>query len=214
MPLFLHLLDPWSISPDEARSGLSRAERAQADRFVFQQDAERWSAFRTLTRRILAGYLPHASEPIEWAQGEHGKPFVRGAALHFNLSHADSLGLLAVSDLGPVGVDLEPSARGLDLIGCEEAFCHPEEIAGAEGLEGARRGNYLMHIWTAKEAALKCLGTGLSHPPQEVRISGHRAFGALEGLAALHIGRPSHERLAGHLSAWAAHRDIREIQWA
>ncbi|MES2439183.1 MAG: 4'-phosphopantetheinyl transferase superfamily protein [Verrucomicrobiota bacterium] len=102
---------------------------------------------------------------------EFGKPILAPPHhwLHFNLSHCNDLAAIAICAYGPVGIDLESMNRAEGLLECETSFCHPEEIADLPG-EASARAFQLLRIWTAKEAVLKALGTGLSHPPEEVRI--------------------------------------------
>ncbi len=53
---------------------------------------------------ILAARL---GRPPQVAIGPHGKPYLVGKELEFNASHSGALGLIAVSDAGPIGVDVE-----------------------------------------------------------------------------------------------------------
>jgi 4'-phosphopantetheinyl transferase len=102
---------------------------------------------------------------------EFGKPLLAPpyAGLHFNLTHSNGLALIALSVDGPVGIDLERKCRGAKLFDCESTFCHPQEIENLPG-DSHLRAAQLLQIWTHKEAVLKALGTGLSHPPEQVRI--------------------------------------------
>ena len=71
--------------------------------------------------------------------------------------------------MGPLGIDLEPVDRAACLLECESSFCHPDEIVALPA-QPADRARQLLRIWTAKEAILKALGTGLTHPPEAVTI--------------------------------------------
>ena len=71
----------------------------------------------------------------------------------------------AVTDAGPVGVDVEP-AGAADFHGFDDVALHPGE-RGAPG-DRTRR-------WVRKEALLKARGTGLSVDPREVRVDGAQA---------------------------------------
>ncbi|MBK1828218.1 4'-phosphopantetheinyl transferase family protein [Haloferula rosea] len=205
----LHLIDPTKIDAAWARSVLSIDEKARADRFVFPDDARRWTCVRAECRRHLAAHLDIPIDEITWEYGAYEKPSITGHPLAFNLSHSKSLSALAIATKGPLGVDLEPEARGEDLVADLHAFCHPEEIARLPDLGRARA---LIELWTAKEAFLKALGTGLSQPPEQVSVDGRTARGPVPGLAALHLIRPRHPALRHHALAIAAPVELGEVE--
>ena len=86
-----------------------------------------------------------------------GKPFFQNSALHFNLSHTDTLVCAAVSDL-PVGIDAQsvtlPSAGVARRVLCEE-----EQRLLARSDDPAA---LFTRFWTQKEAYAKLTGEGLS----------------------------------------------------
>ncbi len=214
MPVLLHLLDPGLLTAAEASEALSPAERNQAARFVFEADRNRWSSFRAQVRQCLGAHTGLPARELVWRATPEGKPFLDGTRLHFNLTHTDRYGVLAVSRDGPVGVDLEALRRGDELIGCEQAFCHPEEIAEVEEQPDSEKGRRLIDIWTAKEAVLKCLGTGFTHPPTAVRIFADRARGTLDEFAGLRIHRPEIQHLAAYSFALATGEGQGSWSWA
>ncbi len=111
---------------------------------------------------------------VEIVQDESGKPFIRGdwigelgEAPHISISHKNSYAVAAASAL-PVGIDLE------QVIARDEAF---ESAAFDEGertilgqVNGRCRGEWVARAWSAKEAAGKAVGVGLSRGPATVRI--------------------------------------------
>jgi len=187
-------------------SVLSAAEREQAARFRFARDARRWSACRSALRRILGEALAADPAALVLDFGPHGKPLLPPPhhGLHFNLSHCHDLALLALCQDGPVGIDLEPADRAPTLLGCESAFCHPEEIAALPIAPDARALT-LLALWTAKEAALKALGTGLSLAPQSLSLApGGPGISGSPPLADFRLHRLSHPALDRHLACLAA----------
>lgn len=164
---------------------------------------------------ILGGMLdlPPVEVPL-WI-GENGKPLLESPwnQLHFNLSHCSDLGVVALCGDGPVGIDLESRARGEDLLECEAMFCHPSEIESLPRGKPARAVQ-LLKIWTAKEAVLKALGTGLVSQPETLKIE-------MDGEIAIPLSDPSfpgienqrirvieHPRLEGHFAVVSAPKSV------
>jgi 4'-phosphopantetheinyl transferase len=165
------VVDPARVGA-EVTSCLSAEEQKQAERFRFEKDAVHWRACRAALRVVLGGALGISPETMAFEFGEFGKPSLSPPwnDLHFNLSHCRDLALIALSRDGAVGVDVEPANRAASLLGCEDAFCHPDEISGLPADESPRAA-MLMEIWTKKEALLKALGTGFSLAAQSVSVA-------------------------------------------
>lgn len=174
----IHLIHPAEILRDDAWKNLTEEEKQRAAKFRFEKDATHWAACRSELRRILAAELSisHPSE-VPITESTFGKPMLAAPFdfLHFNLSHCTDLALLIVSRECPVGIDLEPLDRAHELLECESSFCHPREISKLP-TEKIQRAQELLKLWTAKEAALKALGTGLSISPDLIWIDANRVF--------------------------------------
>lgn len=198
---------------------LSGRERERARSFRFQVDSARWISFRVSLRRILGDALGVKPEEVPIEIDAFGKPRLAPphADLHFNLSHAGDLGLVAISTTGPVGVDLEPMERAADLLGCEESFCHPSEVA-ALPTEATGRAAKLLELWTLKEAVLKAVGTGFLLPPETVIFEScedssfkARVDGRHEALEQQRVRLIRHPLLSGHqvaISSLAEHWEL------
>ena len=190
--VIIHVIRPADRSAEEAGALLTAEERERAARFRFEKDATHWMACRAAMRQILGDTMGLRPLEVPLITAAYGKPMLPAPhdTLHFNLSHCADLALLALTEVGPVGIDLEQKARAPELLECETSFCHPMEIT-ALPKDSAARAAALLDIWTAKEAALKALGTGLSHPPESVRILNDAAVSDvyLEGVESLIIHR-------------------------
>lgn len=110
---------------------------------------------------------------IEVGHDELGAPYVDGDwrgrlidAPQVSLTHNGPWCVAAVAapDLA-VGVDLEDlgRVRRPDLVA--DSFA-PQEQAWLEGLDGDAHRERVVRLWCAKEAAAKCLGTGLQGQPE------------------------------------------------
>lgn len=145
---------------------LSADERQRADRFYFQDDRRRFVAARVGLRQLLAKLLETEPAAIEFRYGSRGKPALGGVLesshLQFNVSHSGELAVAAITGNDQIGVDVE---LGRD---CDAAqpiarrhftSSEAEFVATATGKEQQMR---FFSLWTAKEAVVKLLGSGLS----------------------------------------------------
>ncbi len=185
----------WRIElrqPAEILAGLATLldddERARAGKFRFAADRHSFTVARGALRQILGRYyLELDPRALRFAQGSFGKPFLPGRELRFNLSHSADLAVLAVARRREVGVDVEQIRRlGEDALAIAERFFSATEcekfraVANSSGAEQA-----FFTCWTRKEAFIKAIGEGLSHPldsfdvtflPEEevtLRLHGH-----------------------------------------
>ncbi len=103
-------------------------------------------------RALLAEHTGADLGSFRFLRTAQGKPYAEHAP-HFNLSHSGDWLLCAVSDT-PVGVDIErPRKVSPALI---RRVCTPAELAFLAG-----QPERFLQVWTAKEAYLKYLGTGI-----------------------------------------------------
>src|SRR5580700_2071421 len=164
------VIDVWRADLSAAENyGLAELlcveERARAERILDERKRALWARSRGVLRALLGRYLNADPRELRFELGPHGKPALalRGQArqipvLRFNLSHAGALMLLAVTAEREVGVDVE----------------HAHERYSAE----------FLRAWTMREAAVKCLGTGLGSAP----ITGEGSPGAVLWTAELDAG--------------------------
>lgn len=151
---------------------LSSDEEIRAARFRFDRDRNRFVAARGQLREVLGEFLEVAPEQIVFSYGERGKPQLSGAIngqfLHFNLSHSDSLALIAVCRHCEVGVDIE-RIRPVETTGpLVTPFFSPEELRKWNSLPPSRRAEVFFDNWTRTEAFLKFNGEGIGGFPNPI----------------------------------------------
>lgn len=156
-----------SLSPDE----LHRAER-----FVFEDHRRRFIAGRGCLRSILARYLDMAPGGIRFEYSPHEKPqlaasHVTQTPLHFNFAHSEALALLAVTGIGPVGVDLERVRPDCPAEQIARHFFSDSEIARLGSLPSSERVTAFFRCWARKEAFIKAKGLGLSLPLDQFDVT-------------------------------------------
>jgi len=148
-----------------AYAALSDAERARAGRYLRHEDAVRSAATRAALRDVLGAALDLAPNDIAIVVDASGRPSLDPAhrvSLDFNVSHAGDHALIAWADTGRVGVDIESCNRTTDWRALTSEVCAAAEAAYLDSLPPGARADAFMRVWSAKEALLKALGTGIS----------------------------------------------------
>lgn len=153
---------------------LDDAERERASRFRFDRLRTWHVAAHAGMRRLLGGWLDVDPATIAFATTANGKPVLaagaaagpraRSASPHFNLTHCEALGYLAIADF-EVGIDVEAVRPLADLDALVESCCSRDEGDRIARLPAGTRGAAFLRLWTRKEAALKAWGTGIGAVP-------------------------------------------------
>ena len=149
---------------------LAADELARAARFHFERDARRWRTGRSLLRRTLGGYLSIPPETLEFETGPFGKPFLKNNRLCFNASHSSAVLLLAFGWDQDVGVDVECLRDDFVPEDLAAQVFSPREQAALSAVSPGERHAAFLSQWTAKEAFVKALGTGLSFPLTQLTL--------------------------------------------
>jgi 4'-phosphopantetheinyl transferase len=176
----------WSLPLDVGQSALASAidllspdERERADRLRFDVQRNRFVVGRGLLRVILGRYCDVPPERLRFSYGPHGKPELTasegarraGGALHFNLAHSEGVGVLAVTQIGPVGVDVEQVRRLMEFKELVSQFFSVREAAEFLRLPWEQQPAAFFNLWTRKEALLKATGEGIAHLLNRVEVS-------------------------------------------
>jgi 4'-phosphopantetheinyl transferase len=150
-------LSPFSVLDQDEQAKFLRFSRQEKGlQFLFARVFLRWFLSFVTYQKIL---------PEQWAfsKSGSGKPIMTGnralPLLHFNLSHADQLVVVAVSAIRKVGIDIEQVCAQDELM--IDAALSPEERVHLCTLAPADRAYRSLRIWTIKEAYAKMTGEGL-----------------------------------------------------
>jgi 4'-phosphopantetheinyl transferase len=153
-------------------STLSPEEASQARRFHFTADRERYVVTHGFLRVLLSNYLDTSPRRVAVFTAPGGKPRVAGRrSLRFSLSHAATIGIVAVSADREVGIDLEQIREIDDPAGLAETCFSAAEAATLAGLPESQRLRAFFAGWTRKEAFLKATGDGLSRSLSSFDVS-------------------------------------------
>jgi 4'-phosphopantetheinyl transferase len=185
----------WIVDLDDvelaahARDVLSPDERAGVAAMHFAHDRRRRAAARAALRLAAAAALGRDPATVPLTRDAHGRPVVAGGALHVSLSHSGPVGAVALAG-HPVGVDVEHLRADRDELAIARRWFTPAEARLVEA--GPDRAASFGALWTAKEAVLKALGTGLAGGLDRVAL--RLDADGCPRLEALGDDRAAHER--------------------
>ena len=147
---------------------LSEAEQKTADRYKSLRDRAHSIVARGRLRQLLGDRLGIAPAAVELAVSEHGKPALGPAHqrsdLAFNLSHSGSVAVYAFTPRRAVGIDIEALRDIPDAERLAERFFSKAETEAFQAVDPQARNLAFLACWTRKEAFVKAIGEGLSHP--------------------------------------------------
>jgi 4'-phosphopantetheinyl transferase len=152
---------------------LSADERERAARFVFPRDRRRFTVTRACLRALLARPCGEDATAIRFAYARHGKPSLAAPApaVHFSVSHAADVALIALTRDQPLGVDVEAVRPLADLLGVAARFFTRAENEAITTVPATERELAFFLCWTRKEAFSKALGDGLTLALDRYRVS-------------------------------------------
>jgi len=173
----MHELVVRSLDIDaESLAGLLSAdERERAGRFAFERDRRRYIVARARLRQLLGERLGAAPESLRFVYKPHGKPALARCPgqrdLRFNVSHCGEVAAYAFAEGREVGVDIEELRELPDADDIAMRFFSRRERGAYLRLPVRQRPQGFFNCWTRKEAFIKALGEGLSHPLESFDVS-------------------------------------------
>ena len=140
---------------------LSHDERQRADRLRVPAARARFIVTRATLRLLLADRTGIGPSALRLVSSPEGKPSLHhddGLLPFFSVSHAGDMALIALSDAGCVGVDVEQirDVRRLERIAArlfDRSTCRL-----LDSLAPVERQNAFLHAWTQREAFVKAVG--------------------------------------------------------
>jgi 4'-phosphopantetheinyl transferase len=180
---------------------------------ISKRDASATS--RALLRAAAAGVLGIAPAAVRVTRScpdcsrRHGKPQLPGTSLHVSATYTADRVAVAITALGPVGIDLE-RLDGADFDGFDGVALTEAEARAVNDLPALQRGPARARAWARKEAVLKASGVGLRLDPRAVPAVAIDLDLGPGYAAALHVatGALPHVQIidadAARLPGWAA----------
>jgi 4'-phosphopantetheinyl transferase len=160
---------------DEFLRTLDDEERARAGRFHFDKHRRNFVVGRGVLRLLLGRYLETRPENIRFSYGAQGKPLLAGEyrdeSLRFNASHSGEMALYAFVRNCEVGVDVEGIKGDFATEEIAERFFSAPEIDVLSALPVPEKPAAFFRCWARKEAYIKAIGSGLSHPLDQFDVT-------------------------------------------
>ncbi len=160
---------------DRLLSFLTQDEHERAKRFVRPKDRDHFIVARGVLRHILSRYLPIGPGELRFCYNSYGKPalsYETGAShIMFSVAHSHGLGLYAVTSGKAVGVDIEYIRSNINYEQIAASTFSAAENNALQLLPIELRLRAFFTCWTRKEAYIKALGEGLSHPLDQFTVS-------------------------------------------
>ncbi|NUF33319.1 4'-phosphopantetheinyl transferase superfamily protein [Acinetobacter oleivorans] len=143
---------------------LSSAEKLRYDQY-HPKAARLFLISRVLVKTVLADKLGISPHQVNIQLHPNGKPFVQGSkAVYFNLTHSADIIILAVTEEGEIGVDIEKVDREFEWMRVDSVLdlSEIEWIKEKELTDSSSVFQRFFQIWTLKESYIKCTGEGMS----------------------------------------------------
>jgi 4'-phosphopantetheinyl transferase len=157
------------------RKTLSEDELERAARFRFDRDRDEFVIGRGTLRKLVGEYQHQAASKVRFEYSNFGRPFLRGeeasSRLEFNISHSSGILLTAFARDRRIGVDVELIRSDFNPLEIAERFFSATERKTLRELAADAWSIAFFRCWTRKEAFIKALGEGLSHPLDKFDVS-------------------------------------------
>ena len=166
------------ITPKELsrlRAHLSKDEWERAHAFRFESDRNEYFVSRGTLRTLLGAYLVAPPAELRFQYSDFGRPALAGVyeegKLNFNVSHSGGITLWAFAMNRQIGIDVEKIRHDFSILEIAERFFSESERKALKDLPEQEQHDAFFRCWTRKEAFIKALGEGLSHPLDQFDVS-------------------------------------------
>jgi len=141
---------------------LNAEEKEKAATFKRLEVQKKYIKTRGVLRKVLGSYVNEHPQQLVIKAAEHGKPFLEQQDLSFNLSHTANRFVIAVSNCGEIGIDLEQHRERVNLLGLVNKCFSIEEKDYWLTLPEEQKVTMFYRFWVRKEAFVKAVGRGIA----------------------------------------------------
>lgn len=167
-------LDEFPIPTPEKIALLSTKEQQQAQQLINEEHRHNFIWSHVLLRTILSLYSSLLPSEFSFYFNKYGKPYLKNELpfkIFFNLSHTKNQVLLGFSRSEEIGVDIEWMNTQLPYLELSARFFCKEEHEQLLKTPYTEQIKMFYRIWVRKEAYIKALGKGLSHPLSDFNVN-------------------------------------------
>lgn len=175
-------IDLWYAKLDQSDSliqklitSLSDDEFSRAEEYRFDRDKNRFIVGRGILRNIIGRYLNIKPGLVNFRYGKYGKPYLSNnhheREIKFNLAHSKDVAVYAFALGKEMGVDVECIREMPDVDHIASSFFSPREVIALRSIPENQKLEAFFNCWTRKEAYIKALGDGLTHPLDQFSVS-------------------------------------------
>ena len=147
---------------------LDDVERVRASAFLRPDDRSRFVVGVALVKLAVAHITERPAESVRVDRRcprcgrHHGRPRVPDADLQVSVSHSGPRVVVALTDSGPVGIDIEQRTTERPMPPAGQILAESEPLGDPEDF---------LTYWCRKESVVKATGDGLQVPFREVVVS-------------------------------------------
>lgn len=152
---------------------LSLEEQNLAKSYKTSELSENYIISHSILRMILSIHSKMSIYEMKFILGEYGKPYISSnhQNIQFNMSHSKDIVCIVVTKDKDIGVDIEFKDSNLDVEELQPLVLSVQEKMYMDTLSSqTAKQNLFYCIWTLKEAIIKAMGIGLSHPITEINL--------------------------------------------
>jgi len=153
---------------------LSRDEQERAKRFRFDHHRNRYIILHYAMRKILSRYMQIPPRKIEIDKGTYGKPFIKEQShnqlISFNASSTSNMIAFICAQNRNIGIDIECIDPKLNIDSIIPSLFSLNETKLFQLIDDSNRLEHVLRFWTAKEAYVKALGSGLHYPLKDITL--------------------------------------------
>jgi phosphopantetheine--protein transferase-like protein len=165
------------VSPITWDELLDRApDRERVMKYHGLEDRKRVLAAQLMVQKLVHGRVIRSN-----SENSHPvKPHSTNSGEFFNVSHDNNMVVVGISDTYSIGVDIMKIERTNPRVSLDEMFANltyimsPDEWGYINRFpDETSRLSRFHHMWTAKEAYVKSIGTGLYVEPNDLKVVIH-----------------------------------------
>ena len=156
------------------REVLLQDELQRAAKFHFEKDRERFVSGSGLLRLLIKLYTSIPAKDISFEQNKYRKPDIlikqNTHKIYFNMSNSQNFVCIGFIKNEQIGVDIEVIKPIKDYLDVANNFFSEVEKTQLKTYSEDKAMEAFYTCWTGKEAFIKYLGEGLSHPLKEFDV--------------------------------------------